>query len=49
MKEVANPKALFEEVFSEDTYSIQKRFRISRIFDGENELMAKLAKKKKAK
>ncbi|MCI6121944.1 hypothetical protein ACTNB0_07455 [Lachnospiraceae bacterium HCP28S3_F9] len=49
MKEVADPKALFAEVFSEDTYSIQKRFRISRIFDGENELMAKLAKKKKVK
>ena len=49
MKEVADPKELFAEVFSEDTYSIQKRFRISRIFDGENELMAKLAKKKKEK
>ena len=47
MKEVADPKALFAEVFAEDTYSITKRFRISRIFDGENELMGKLAKKKK--
>lgn len=47
MKEVADPKALFAEVFAEDTYTITKRFRISRIFDGENELMGKLAKKKK--
>ena len=47
MKEVVNPKALFEEVFAENTYTIQKRFRISRIFEGENELMDRLSKKKK--
>lgn len=48
MKEVKDPKALFEEVFSKNTYTISKRFRISRIFEGENELMGKLAKKKKS-
>lgn len=45
-----DPKALFAEVFAEgqsDVYEIQKKFRISRIFDGENELMGKLANKKK--
>lgn len=47
MKNVEDPKALFEEVFSsEHVYTINKRFRISRIFEGENELMDKLAKKK---
>lgn len=49
MKHVKDPKALFEEVFAGNTYSIEKRFRISRIFEGENELMGKLAAKKKKK
>ena len=50
MKHVEDPKALFAEVFAEgqsDVYEIQKKFRISRIFDGENELMGKLANKKR--
>ena len=47
MKEVADPKALFEDVFSGETYNIQKRFRISRIFDNENELMGLLSEKRK--
>ncbi|KMZ52540.1 hypothetical protein [Dorea sp. D27] len=47
MKEVADPKALFDDVFSGETYNIQKRFRISRIFDNENELMGLLAEKRK--
>lgn len=47
MKEVADPKALFEEIFSGETYAIQKRFRISRIFDGEHELMGMLSDKRK--
>ena len=50
MKYVEDPKALFSEVFAEGqsyVYEIQKKFRISRIFDGENELMGKLANKKK--
>lgn len=46
MKEVADPKALFEELFAGETYTIQKRFRISRIFDGEHELMGLLAEKR---
>ena len=48
MKEVQDPKALFEQVFDGDyVYTIQKRFRISRIFEGENELMALLGDKRK--
>lgn len=47
MREIEDPKALFEEVFSSETYTIQKRFRISRIFDGEHELMGLLADKRK--
>lgn len=47
MRDVADPKALFEEVFSGETYSIQKRFRISRIFEGEHQLMGRLAMKRK--
>ncbi|MCB6416285.1 hypothetical protein OCV99_12650 [Dorea acetigenes] len=49
MKHVQNPKEMFEKVFSEENvYTIQKKFRISRIFEGENELMECLAKKKRA-
>ena len=49
MKHVQDPKKMFEQVFSEEgVYTIQKRFRISRIFEGENELMECLAKKKRA-
>lgn len=48
MKEVHDSKAMFEQVFEEDNvYTIQKRFRVSRIFEGENELMALLAEKKR--
>jgi len=47
MKEVADPEALFKDVFSGETYNIQKRFRISRIFENENELMGLLAEKRK--
>lgn len=47
MQEVEDPKSLFEEVFSGETYSIHKKFRISRIFDNENELMGQLAAKRK--
>lgn len=47
MQEVQDPKYLFAEVFNEENvYNIQKKFRISRIFEGENELMALLAEKK---
>lgn len=50
MKEVKDIKSVFEQVFKEDhVYSIQKRFRVSRIFEGENELMALLAEKKNVK
>ena len=49
MRDVKNPKELFEEVFQDEhVYTIQKNFRISRIFEGENELMECLAKKKRA-
>lgn len=47
MKEVTDPKALFDEIFSGETYSIHKKFRISRIFENENELMVRLAEKRK--
>ncbi len=48
MKDVKDPKALFEQVFSEEyVYTIKKKFRISRIFEGENELMGLLAEKKR--
>lgn len=48
MRDVQDPKELFESVFQEDhVYTIQKNFRISRIFEGENELMGLLAEKKR--
>ena len=47
IKEVKEPKEFFEEVFGEEhVYAIRKRFRISRIFESENELMALLAQKR---
>lgn len=50
MAEVQDAAALFADVFSEDThnvYQIHKRFRISRIFEGEHELMGILQTKKR--
>ena len=48
MQKVEDPKGLFDTVFAEDgVYEIQKNFRISRIFDQEDNLVALLEKKKK--
>lgn len=47
MAEMKDVKALFEDVFSGETYTIQKRFRISRIFENEHELMGVLGEKKR--
>lgn len=48
MQEVKDARALFQDVFSnKNVYTIQKKFRISRIFESENELMGILSEKKK--
>ena len=48
MQEVKDARALFKDVFgNKNVYTIQKKFRISRIFENENELMGILSEKKK--
>ena len=48
MQKVQDPKKLFDTVFSEPgVYKIQRNFRISRIFEKEEELVSLLEKKKK--
>ncbi|MGO5053665.1 hypothetical protein ACTQ6A_14355 [Lachnospiraceae bacterium LCP25S3_G4] len=47
LQQVDNVGEVFEKIFEKESYKIHKRFRVSRIFDNERELMEALEAKKK--